>query len=194
MKNKILSIFGILALVLCFTYRTEIVRAVAPYFVRVAATSTATTTPAYMTPGTATSTLTTDITTYGLGIGDIQGDMNLRLALQLTGSSTNSTLNYRNEYSNGSNCGNAPLSCDWYQDSVTTTGQNATTTIIAPFHVFRLDAASTTIGNKTVADNRTMPIVLVPIMARWVRTIFYLPVGSSNASIWAEVLGVTPKE
>lgn len=178
--------------------RTSLLKAAAPYFVRVTSTATATTTPTYLRPGLATSTIITDIYSYNFGVGEIQGYMYLNLGVQFIGSSSpSSILKLRHEYANGADCKVQPESCDWYSEpSFTISGGDMATssTITGNFHETVWPFASTTYGSNNGPRDRGLQIFKVPIYTRWVRTTAYLPIGSANGAVWMEALGVIPRQ
>lgn len=191
MIKKILAVVSILGLVLCFTFRTQILHAAAPYFQRITATATATSTPAFMTPGTATSTLIADV--YQVpGYQDTGGAMDLFVASQYTGSSTATTFGRRIEYSNGSNCVNNPNNCDWYSETsdITFTGIATTTYSVSPTYNHLTVFASSTPGGRAAPSDREGLVFRVPVLMQYVRIINYLPIGSANGAVWQEVIGV----
>lgn len=144
-------------------------------------TSTATTSPAYMTAGNATSTLLFD--SYGSGTPKISDQATL--LIQFSASSTVSVLNTNLEYSQDG--------IDWYQDGGVMENNFATTT--KPFSItqvnqFSLQFASSTAGlpaNK-LTDSTTTRAIFVRTPTRFVRAVFTLPVGSTPGGVWAQWL------
>ena len=138
-------------------------------------TSGATTSPVYMTPGTATTTLTNS------ACADRATPLDqTNLFVQLTGSSTSSTLGISFEYSQDG--------VDWYSDTV---NRGATTTQSVNYNQPTsqlLHFASTTVGGAAGTSARTMRAITVPMMSQYVRAIFTVPVGSTNSAIWAQFI------
>jgi len=155
------------------------------YFVPTYATATATTSPAYMTPGTATTTLTFDA--YDIDQTDESRGFNptvlggLSLAVQYTGSSTDSKLNWQYEFSDDG--------IDWYWENIET-NTNATTTQVAQSNrIYEWPFASSTSITGGSSD-RAHKLITVPTPTRYIRTHLYLPVGSTNGAIWAEFIPI----
>lgn len=164
-KNKkiVISIVVLAVIALAiFAFRSpKIVEAMESYFDRVRV-STATTTPSYMTPGTGTSTLAVD--TWNVDKVD--------LFINMTASTSVATLNWTYEYSNNG--------IDWYYEdaqSVTGTSQilHASTTVT---HSWR--------PGSTVASTTRKVLTLPDIASNYKRVTFFLPIGTTNASIWYE--------
>lgn len=143
-------------------------------------TATATTTLAYMTTGTATTTLTYDTYTDGLQTAD-----SMALLVRFTASSTSSTLNIKQEFSQDG--------IDWYQSSQPAVFGNATTSIpvyIATVPQYVWTYASSTIGGIVVSASSDTRIIPVQSPTRFTRFVFTLPVGSTPGGVWAHVLPV----
>lgn len=148
-------------------------------------TDTATTSVNYMTPGTATSTYYFDA-----GQGTAGSVDSAVLLTQLTASTTSSTINIAYEYAQGGNgdCIATPTICDWYQNdllSATSTSLNLTSQISATWTF-----ASTTQGQAGIIpaanSNRQLKSFVVLTPTRYIRAIVSVPVGSTNAGVWAE--------
>ena len=157
------------------------------YFSPTAQTATATTTPTYMTPGTATSTLVFD----SFGNGSTYSVNSTELFVQFSGSSTtsqlNTTLEYANSYS-GTDCSLIPTSCDWYQDTFSNvTAYSTSTTGISlntiPSYTWTL--ASSTV-NGVLTSGPTKKAVAVKIPTRYVRAVFTCGIGGTNCAVWAQ--------
>lgn len=151
-------------------------------------TLTATTSPSYMTPGTATTTYSFDTSAGNVFAASNQA----ALLVQYTASSTLSALQWRYEYSQDTTCGTSPTTADWYaQNDVSYTNQTATTSPYGiqsgPFE-YRWNYASSTPGAAAVATNQNLgkKVIMVPIPTRCVRVMFYVPIGASNGAVWAE--------
>lgn len=140
-------------------------------------TATATSSLIYMTPGTATTTLTLD--TYSSGNSRLA--MNATLLVQFVGTSTASILNIFPQYSQDG--------IDWYQDGGSLINNFATTTKpfdigqVGPFnYTFSSTSPSFVAGNNTTSTRA----VRVNTPTRYVRAVFTLPIGSANGAIWAQ--------
>src|SRR3990167_3547149 len=193
MKKKIILSSLIVLILSVMIFKDHIVEAGAPYFIRVNATNTATSTLSYMTAGTATTSLIADIYKVN-GVGEVSGDMDLRIAVQYTASSTASTLKWRYEYSNGSNCQANPGNCDWYSESINNAAGTATTTIeTMTFKEYSWVFASSTPGAILIPKDRALKIITVPILAQYVRVLFYMPNASLPGAVWAEVICVSQR-
>lgn len=156
---------------------------------------TATTSVSYMTPGTATTTSTV-YDTYANGAANTYATNNLALEIQFTASSTGSTLGWYYEYAQGNaaaNCVSSPGSCDWYQDD-NFTNVNATTTQTFPVTLTNkytwLFASSSQGGGPILTTNQiSNKIVTVQPVARYVRAVFFVPIGSTNVAVWSAFVG-----
>lgn len=149
-------------------------------------TTNASSTPTFMTAGTATSTLTLDqinkVSTTSLvmkPLSDAAGLVGVDqayLALQITGSSSaNSLVDIKWEYSNDG--------IDFYRDNATST---------------RIAYASTTPSGQSfgetpkhrqtgnVTNNVLIAVPAVP--ARYVRAVITVPIGSLNSTNWAQFI------
>jgi hypothetical protein len=150
-----------------------------------AQTGAATTTVAYLTPGTATTTLI-----YDAGIGQNLAADSAVLLIQLTASSTTTTLKWKLEYSQDNLCATTPGKADWYSESVNNAAATASTTVeVRDTKEYSWLYASSTIGTQTAPNTPGMKKIDVPTPTRCVRAVFYLPAGSAGAAIWAEFVG-----
>lgn len=155
-------------------------------------TASATTSPVYMTPGTATSTIYMDSFAQG---GSQIWDAVVLLE-QFTASSTNSVLNTTIEYSDGVagvDCTATPTACDWYVNN-TIAMTNASTS--QPYvlssnslNTYTWKYASTTQGGAAGVEtaNRGFKAITVPTPARYVRAIFTLA-GTTNGAVWGKLV------
>lgn len=155
-------------------------------------TATATTSPTFMTPGTATTTLIYDsyeqCGTNQTNTGNLTIPNSLAFMLNGNASSTGTSVNTVFEFSDNYNCltGNG----DWYQNdivdaSTTFSGQQSVTTGNSYLFAY----ASTTPGGAAVPANwtRFQKMMLVQqVPTRFVRAIISLPAGSTNASVWGQ--------
>lgn len=148
----------------------------APYV----STAIATTTPSYMTAGTATTTLTYD--TYA-SVGNITATLKGALLVQLVGSSTATVLNVNTEYSQDG--------IDWYQDAGLFNVGYATSSKpvdIGQVNQFTFAFASSTAGLGAVPALNATTSRAIPVSTptRFVRFVFTLPVGSKSGAVWAQ--------
>lgn len=155
-------------------------------------TGNATTTNAFMTPGTATSTLLFD--TYCVTGTNQQNTGNtfvasdLNLLTQLQASSTATVLNITAEYSQDG--------IDWYQDnyvatvSTTTVTSNYVSDISTPNSYKWTFASSTTGGVATANNNRIGKVIHLHVPTRFVRIVYTLASGSTNGTIWGSLLPI----
>lgn len=160
------------------------------YFSPMVQTATATSSGAFMTPGTATSTLVYD--TYNNG--NTYANEKTELLLQFSGSSTaaqlNTTLEYANSYS-GTDCSATPTSCDWYQDAFTNVVNYSTSTSpmsIGFIPTYAWTFASSTVGGiaPTSTNNRATRALQIKAPTRFVRAVFTCAIGGTNCTVWAQ--------
>lgn len=155
--------------------------------------TTATTSLAYMTPGTATTTYYFD--SYANGSADQNATDKAMMLLQLVASSTSSSLKWQYEFSQGVtgvDCSATPSACDWYSDTIqsqVTATSTQTFNVTAPI-AYQWNFASTSQNGASVAatNNRGLKVIQVPTPARYTRVIFSVPVGATNAAVWATFL------
>lgn len=157
-----------------------------------AQTSVATSSPAYMTPGTATSTVYWD--TY-----QTQGGVPTRpdlatLLVLFNASNTSATLGIALEFADnisGVNCVTTPTACDWYRNYVSDPVMFGTTTpavgIGEPFTVSWKFASSTMGGSATTSPYSTAAIT-VPTPTRYMRAVLTMTGG--NGAVWARLAPV----
>lgn len=153
------------------------------FFAVTTQTATATTSPSYMTAGTATTTLTLD--TYSSG--NSRAAYSATLLIQLAASSTATTLRTNIEYSQDG--------VDWYQDGGSLFPNFATTS--KPFDIgqvnqFSLTYASSTAGLGAVPASQatTTRAVKINTPTRYVRAVFTLPTGSAAGAVWAQFVPI----
>ena|SRR3990167_5053619 len=149
-------------------------------------TGTATTSLLWMTPGTATTTLT--CTTGSAS--------NLRVNAILVGSSSQST-HYRYRVERSMN------NIDWYTDLNTLT-QSATTTAVTGQFADNVIAFSTStnpiagtsqdigFGGRGTTTANFVNFNIPTLGSKYTRVVFYLTIGGRNGAIWAE--GVTAEQ
>lgn len=158
-----------------------------------AQSASATTSPSFMTPGTATTTVVYDSFQIN-GTNQSQGGSSAFatdeavLLVQMTASSTFTQMNISFEYSNDR--------VDWYQDNLLAMpAQEATTTptrSIASANSVVWRYASSTPGQGVVSatNNLDMKALTVPTPTRYVRAIFTLATTSGafidNGAVWAQ--------
>lgn len=127
-------------------------------------TSAATTSPTYIIPGTATSTLTYD--SYNDGIGDPNASESAVLLLQTAASSTSSVFTVALQYSQNG--------IDWYQDNLMAT---TTSTNIGTAQTYTFTAAGTATTGRAIT---------VPTPTRYVRAV--TSVAGANAAVWGQIV------
>lgn len=145
-------------------------------------TSSATTSPVFLTPGTATSTVTYDAWANG---GGSQAFDKATLLLQMTASSTSTTYNVSVEYSQDG--------IDWYSDALL---QSVTGTSSQRYSVntpigYSITYASTTPGGAIVpaTANTAYRALTIPTPTRFVRVFTALAIGGTNGAIWQQIVG-----
>lgn len=149
-------------------------------FVNSTQTAIATSTVIYATPGTATTTLTYD--SYLSGLSATNGTS---LLFQVTASSTNTTYNINEEYSQDN--------IDWYQGTPTVVYGYATTTLpmnISQVPQYSYGFASSTPGLSNVLsnNNKDSRLIYIPTPTRFVRIIITLKTGGTNGAFWAQLI------
>lgn len=159
-------------------------------------TASATTSPVYMTPGAATTTLVHDTQTSSTANSFVNNMT--ELLVQFTASSTASQLNINFEYSNGYgangavlDCVSTPTACDWYEDNTTNLKGFATTTqnnIMAIIPQFQWKFASSTAGQifSGSTNNRATRALSINVPTRYVRAVFVCATGGAGCGVWAQ--------
>lgn len=151
-------------------------------------TANATTTPAYMTPGTATTTLvynsrndTTNPVTGPTKSNSVKAD-SVTFLIALTGSSTLSTAKVTFEYSNDG--------IDWYQNYLPLFGFSTSTvsTVFQNPIAFTFPFASTTVGGAAGAATIDRIAVTVPVPVNDVRAVVTLT--GANAAVFAQFVPI----
>jgi hypothetical protein len=182
MKQKyILSAIGIMILAIVSSFGVAKINANPSYFALSSSTSTATTTPAYMTPGTATSTLSFDSQ-----VGIAQSVDSAILAIQFTGSSTESTLFTQLEYSQNG--------IDWFLDRQYANGTSSQVFNLNQQNIYSFKVGTTTTGGLPGAPSiatTTTAVINVRTPMRYVRAVFTLPQVTErfNGAVWAQFIG-----
>ncbi len=195
MKKLYLTLLLVLIASLGFVFKDEIATASSPYFVRLGGTSTtATTSATYLAGGLATSSATIADVYKMNGTGELSGDMNMRLKVQFNASSSVSNLQWKYEYSDGNNCDVFPLQCDWYAEGFYTNANATSTYLGGTERVYNwVYAASSTMGSEIAPRATSTKILLVPILSRYTRVVFFMPPGGARGSFWAEIMGAQPR-
>lgn len=155
------------------------------YFATATSTAAATTTPAYMTPGTATTTTPV----YDAYAQTTNGGLTAKadyagLLVQFTASSTASKLTGNVEYSQDG--------IDWYRNYVFDPSQTSATStannINAPFMISWQFASSTVGGAAQTNTNRSTAAMLIPTPFRYTRVVFSMT--GANGAVWAELVPI----
>lgn len=168
-------------------------------FVGTTQTATASTSPAFMTPGTGTTTLVYD--TFNTSTGNFYVNNLTELLLQFIASSTASQLNVNLEYANGYQNGIAidcvanPNGCDWYEDNTTNLNGFATTTpnnIMAIIPQYQWKFASSTVGQLATpaGNNRATRALSINVPTRYVRAVFTCAAGGAGCAVWGQFVPV----
>ncbi len=163
---------------------------------RSTAGNTATTTLTYMTPGTATTTVYWD---SQLGGVSSFGSESAALLVAFTASSSVSTLQVNEEFSQGIagvDCVATPNACDWYEGTHTDINSYSTSTIpsvidIAQVPQFTWKFASSTVGGQALAPlgNRATRLLSVQTPTRYARFVITLKVvANGNGAVWADLV------
>jgi hypothetical protein len=188
--NLSVAIF-FLMVVLAFASATAFVYANPMQFTATASTAAATTSPVFMTPGTATSTVRYDTFqsngTTQTNTGNTYLTNQTQLLVQFTASSTSSTLNINLEYSQDG--------IDWYADAPTNVVGYATSTFSVSLNQipqYQWKFASSTIGQAgaLVSNNLDTRSIAVNVPTRYVRAIFTCGAGGTNCTVWSTFIPV----
>ena len=158
--------------VLAVTFATDAIKVSAnpSTFTNIQLTA-ATTTPVFMSPGLATTTLTMDSqnTAYD----------NASLLIQVTGSGTPATLQWQYQFSSDG--------VDWYEETANLAASTATSTQETRTNVIHSWIHASTSGPfVSSVSPRALKLVTVPTPTRFIRVVFYLPAGSPNGALWAQ--------
>lgn len=196
MKKYILSSLAIIAVFACiFVINTKNANA-NPSQITETKSANATSTVFYLTAGQATTTLAVDTQGDGGQVAD-----SASLLVQQTASTTGpvgqagSILAWRYEYANttivnGSvvDCTTVPLSCDWYSDSVQNSTVATSTYETGNYAEHLWPFASSTPGGlaQGLTNNRGLKRIVVPTPTRYIRAVFYVPIGASPTAVWSE--------
>lgn len=149
------------------------------------AVSFATTSPAYITPGLATSTLAMDTAPGGYALNS------LTLLVQQTSSSTPGILNIDFEYSPdlGVDCVAIPTGCDWYKPVPTATTSPTFSLSVLSSYSWTFASSSQGRANVGANANRDFRLFSIQSPTRYIRSIFTVPIGSANVGAWAMFSG-----
>lgn len=168
-----------------------------PFYVGSKAKSAiATTTVAYMTPGTATTTVQYD--SYEINGTNQTNGGNLTLpdsiafALQGNASSSISVINVTCEFGDDETGATGVTSIDWYQNGIVgATTTNSGVQNIGTTNSFSFTYASTTVGGAPISTTTTRfaKVVVCPVPTRYVRAV--VTITGANASVW---VGIIPKK
>lgn len=178
-SSRWLPAVGIAAVLVFCLGVTARVRANPLQFKPTTQTATATTSPAFLKAGAATSTLPFD----AYATGQPYASDYATLFIQLAASSTSTTLNTDIEYSQDG--------IDWYQDGGTIENNFATTT--KPFSItavneYQWTFSSSTAGLGAVSSSNATSTraLLIRTPTRYVRAVFTLPIGSAAGAVWGQ--------
>lgn len=179
LRMKFIKSLSILGLVVIIGFVAQPVHAQPLQFVPTVQTAPATTTLSYMTPGTATTTLTYDSFLNGQIKGINQGV----LLTQFTASSTGTIFNINIEDSQDG--------IDWYKDN--TNAIAATTSLpyaLNTVNSYTFPFASTSAdGAPVAANNKTsFKAVTIDFPTRFVRIFYTLVLGGNNGAVWGQFI------
>lgn len=158
------------------------------YFGPTVQTSVATSTPVYMTPGNATTTLvynsstdSTNPTAVSTKTNAVKAD-SVTFLFALTGSSTVSVANVTFEFSNDG--------IDWYQNELPIFGYSTTSQTFVPTTPLsmNLQFASTTVGGAAGTSAVDRIAVTVPVPTKDVRAVVTLK--GANAAVWQQFVPI----
>lgn len=180
-KHKFLSLLAFFV----FLILPVTIHAQPSQFVR-KAFSNGTSTPTFMTPGTATTTLAIDTAPGGYALDS------LTLLVQQTASSTNSIANIDFEFADdisGIPCDTNQNACDWYSNDIFTQGTSSPSTLIQQTMSFNYASSSQGKLLGTINSTRSLTAISIASPTRYIRAIFTVPIGAKNTSVWAEFIG-----
>lgn len=161
------------------------VAAAASFFSGNVQTSAATSTPAYLTPGVATSTLVYNtLTNNSVATANPTSNTNpatkadkAYLSIGFTGSSTSAVLHIAYEYSTDG--------IDWYQSFLPQGGYSTTTQSQYPsINSINVPFASVAIGGSGAGQATDRFIVEVPVPTKDVRAV--ISITGANGAVWAQ--------
>lgn len=177
-KSKIIAAVLGLSVLLGFT---GVAYANPVYFATGTTTSASTSTPAYMTAGNSTSTLT--FNSYApLSQSLHTGATQVGLLVQFSGSSTSAVLNMATEYSMDG--------VDWYRNFITSPFQLGATTspfvIQTPYSMSWKYASTTLDGGIVNIPGMSTAGFILPSPFEWIREVF--TISGANGAIWAAMV------
>lgn len=177
-KNILILVVGGCIALAGFLFYYTTVSANPSNFLRLQSAS-ATSSISYLTPGTATTTLTFDS-----GAGASQGADTAVLLEQFVGSSTTAVLNTDIQYSQDG--------IDWYASGFAGNVETISATSSPSIGIvmqFTFPFASSTINRSVVTNANSATstrAIRIPMPTRYVRAVFTVPAGSTNGAVWAE--------
>ena len=179
MKSKLLLVMLLMAIFVTAIGVVGIASANPLRFGSTSRSATATTSPTYMTSGTATTTSPTlDAYVQPSGFALDRATLLVRMGA----SSTASILNINIEYSHDA--------VDWYEEGGTLVNGYATTSnpfYLTPVKNYVMNFASSTPGLGTLGSiGTTTRAIKVETPTRYVRAVFSIPVGASASNVWSE--------
>ena len=171
MKKVFLSLIAVVVLAVSYTLINQHADA-NPSRLTICQTDSATTTLNYITPGAATTTLSCSI--------ELTDQVDLLVLFRA--SSTVSELRWRYEYSRDN--------IDWYpgQEEFVATEATSTVRVPATFTEYSWTYASSTPTSGGNTDTSFKRVQIKDLAARYMRIKFYLPIGSANGAVYAEML------
>lgn len=164
--KKTLIISAIVLGLLAGAFGVSKVKAFQSYFGTFVSSAVATTTRAYLTPGTGTTTYLLANDTYTQN-EDVDANY---LFILVTASSSTSVFNWQYQYANGvagTNCYTNQTGCFWFNATTTTTSASATL-------------------SSTVSSTTGLVVEVPRIAAKYKRVIFTVPVGVSGGALWLQ--------
>lgn len=173
MKKTLIGITGALSVMGMFLFGIQATKANPSFFIAPTKTATATTTRAYITNGTATTTLSIDAYANGNGFKTDEA----RVDFQITATGTAPVLLARVEHSDDN--------VDWYSETIETTANTAVTTY-APKSYSYTFASSSAFTITTGTTTRMNMSFYVDTPQRYTRVIFY-STSANPFDLWAQI-------
>jgi hypothetical protein len=183
MKHK--ALIGLLIVVTLVVGGFSMAQANPSFFAPGVATGTASSSVSYLTPGTGTTT-TAVYDAYASGV-NTKADTAVLLT-QLTGSSTAATLNVTLEYSQDTDCVVNPRGCDWYSSALNVTASTSPVFSMSTVQGYTLQATGNKPGGESGVFTRTMRAMYIPMPMRYVRAVYTVPLGSTNAAVYGQIV------
>jgi hypothetical protein len=178
MKKIYTSIIAsmILAIGLLFSFGAEKVTAgVSLFYVpQGAKTAAATTTRAYLTPGTGTTTVTvnSDLVGKGLSLDSIT------MLTQVTATTTQAPVVYIR-------VDDSQDGVDWYSRSGFIHTTATTSTMIGNYSVAQINVSTSTTPGGSATTTRTNASLEFKVRTKYTRFTYFVPVAGGNVSLWA---------